>query len=102
MKRLAIVVSIGAVILGGIIFIKDEKVVYKQGETQIQEIEVETLQKRIEDATTASSTEIEREAQKAFEKRKAQMLTEIELQETRKYRAEIEAREEKLEEQVSL
>ena len=65
-------------------------------------VEVETLEKRIEDALTASSTEIETEAQKAFEEKKLQMQKEIELEVTRAYRAEIEAREATLEAEVSL
>lgn len=62
--------------------------------------EVATLEKRIADAQTASSSAIETEAQKAYEARKQEMLTEIELEVTREYKKEIEAREVQLEKAV--
>jgi hypothetical protein len=104
MKHLVIGVIVIGLILGGITYTKKDKIQYTKGDTQIVEktVEVETLQKRIDDAIHASSTAIESEAQKAFETKKMQLQTEIELEVTRAYRAEIEERESKLEEQVSL
>lgn len=105
MKRLAIVVIAVGLILGGIYTIKDKGTIeYIQGETQVVEktVEVETLRKRIDEAIIASSTEIESEAQKAYNETKEQEQKKIELQVTSQYRAEIEKREAELEEQVSL
>lgn len=103
-KHIAIVIVVGLA-LGGVALIKkDSPIEYIQGETQVVEktVEVETLQKRIGDAITASSTDIETQAQNAYNETKAQAQKEVELEVTRKYRAEIEAREAELEEQVSL
>ena len=103
-KHIAIVIVVGLA-LGGVALIKkDSPIEYIQGETQVVEktVEVETPQKRIGDAITASSTDIETQAQNAYNETKAQAQKEVELEVTRKYRAEIEAREAELEEQVSL
>ena len=103
-KHIAIVIVVGLA-LGGVALIKkDSPIEYIQGETQVVEktVEIETLQKRIDDAITASSTDIETQAQNAYNETKAQAQKEVELEVTRKYRAEIEAREAELEEQVSL
>lgn len=106
MKQVLLLVMIGiGLALGGVALInKGSTVEYIQGETQVVEktVEVETLQKRIDDAITASSTDIETQAQNAYNETKAQAKKEVELEVTRKYRAEIEAREAELEEQVSL
>jgi len=62
--------------------------------------EVATLERRILDAQNASSTDIEREAQAAYEAKKQEILTSIELEVTREYKKEIEAREVELEKEV--
>lgn len=100
-KHIAIVIVLG-VILGGIALTKPKTVEYIQGETHVVEKTVETLQKRVDEAITASSTEIEIEAQKAYTEAKEQAQKEVELIVTSQYRKEIEEREAQLEEQVSL
>lgn len=101
MKYIIIAVIVLGVILGGIKFTQPTEYTAPEVVEKEVTIEVETLRKRIDAALTASSTEIENEAQKAFEEKRKQLETEVELDVTRKYRAEIEAREAELEEQVS-
>ncbi len=62
--------------------------------------EVESLDKRITDAQSASSTEIETAAQAAYQSKKEQMLKEIELRERKKYEAELQAERIQLEKEV--
>ena len=105
MKQVIILVTVvGLIAISWRYYAQEEVIEYIQGETQVVEktVEVETLQKRIGDAITASSTDIETQAQNAYNETKAQAQKEVELEVTRKYRAEIEAREAELEEQVSL
>lgn len=63
-------------------------------------LEVSELSKRIEEAQTASSTEIEEAAKRAYDTEKSRLMTEVELNVTRAYREEIEDREAVLEESV--
>lgn len=95
-----------AVILGVWYFNPFASQVYVAPETKtiekIVEVETETLQKRIDNALTASSTDIETAAQAAYEEKKEKMRKEVELSVTTQYRKEIEEREARLEEQVSL
>ena len=103
MKYITLVIVLG-VILGGIAYYKGSVQTYTAPEVVEKNVtvEVETLQKRIDDALTASSTEIETESKKAFDEKQKQLKTEVELNVTRKYRAEIEKREAELEDKVSL
>lgn len=71
-------------------------------EVVTHEVPVDALTKRIQDAQTASSSAIEAQAKAAYDEEKQRLLLEIELQVTRDYRKEIENRESKLEENVSL
>jgi len=103
-KIIAIGVVIGIVGLGVVTwksYILEGTVQYVQGEVVEKEVTVSDLEKRISDAISASSTAIETEASKAYEEKKTQMHKEVELQVTRAYKAEIEARETKLEKEVS-
>lgn len=68
---------------------------------KVVEKEVPTLDKRIADAISASSTEIEATAQKAYEEARTKAEKEIALRITTEYRKEIEEMEASLEEQVS-
>lgn len=82
------------VILGGIaVLLKPEKVVFTAPEVVEKEVtvEVETLDKRIQEALHASSTEIEIEAKKAYQYAKEQMELEIKTEIRDAYLAEIEA-----------
>lgn len=63
-------------------------------------VEVETLDKRISDAITASSTDIETASQKAYEDMKTQMRKEIELQVRTAYENELKAKRIELEKEV--
>lgn len=65
------------------------------------EVEVDALSERIENALADAETNIAAEAQKAAEAKRTQLEKQIELEVTRAYREEIEAREAQLEEEVS-
>lgn len=103
MKYVTIVIVL-IVILGGIAYYKGSVSTYTAPEVVEKkvEVEVEPLEKRIENALNASSTQIEAEAKKAYDEKRAQLETEVELNVTRTYRAEIEKRESELEDKVSL
>jgi len=94
------------VILGVGIYIFPQTEEYRATITEVvtQEVvtEVDALEKRVTEAQSASSTEIEQAAQKAYDDEKKRMLTEIELMVTREYRKEVEAKEAELESSVSL
>ena len=96
-KYIAPVLVLGA-ILGGIA-LKGSRVEYVNTETVVEK-EVPTLEKRIETAITASSTEIEAEAQKAYEAAKKNAENEIALRITTEYKKEIEQKETDLEKEV--
>jgi hypothetical protein len=68
--------------------------------TQEVEKEVDALSKRIADAQSASSTEIETQSKKAYEDKKNLMLKEIELKVRKQYEAELEAERVQLEKEV--
>lgn len=102
MKKAIIgVVAIG-VVLSAIIMYSPKSVEYIQGEKEIveKEVTISELEKRIADAISASSTDIERKAQAAFQEKKLQLEKEIELSVTRQYKKEIEARETTLEKET--
>lgn len=99
MKQVIILVTVvGLIAISWRYYAQEEVIEYIQGETQVVEktVEVETLQKRVDEAITASSTEIEIEAQKAYTEAKEQIQKEIELNVTTQYRKEIEEREAQL------
>lgn len=103
-KYIIVAVIVCGVILGGIALKSNEveefvapAVVEK---LVTQEVEVETLQKRIDDAITASSTDIESASQKAYEDMKTQMRKEIELQVRTAYENELKAKRIELEKEV--
>lgn len=103
MKYVITIIVLGA-ILGGIALKKSQPNEYVNAAPEVvtKEVvrEVQTLEMRIADAQNASSTDIENEAQAAYEAKKQQMLTEIELKITTQYKKEIEARETQLEKEV--
>lgn len=98
MKKYIAPVLVLGVILGGIA-LKGSRVEYVNTETVVEK-EVPTLEKRIETAITASSTEIEAEAQKAYEAAKKNAENEIALRITTEYKKEIEQKETDLEKEV--
>lgn len=63
-------------------------------------VEVETLSKRITDAQSASSTEIENAAQAAYEAKKEQLLKEVELKVRTDYENELKSKRIELEKEV--
>lgn len=103
MKPLVISVIGLAVILGGITLTKPKAIKYEQVETIVEKtVEVETLQKRIDDAITASSTDIELKAKEAYEETKKQAQKTIELEVRTKYENELKAKRIELEKETKV
>ena len=102
MKKYIIPVIVLGAVLGGIA-LNNKAIEYVQGEPveKIVEKEVPTLEMRIADAISASSTATEAVAKKAYEEAKEQAETEIALRVTTEYRKEVEKKEAELEEKVS-
>lgn len=69
--------------------------------TETVEVTVNELEKMIQDAKTASSSEIEVRARNAYEATKKQAELEVELSVRAEYRKQLEAEENKLMEEVS-
>jgi len=94
----AVVVVVG--IAGALWFSQKGSTHTYQNIIQTQEVEkrveVDALQKQVNDALTASSTAIEERAKNAYNAAKRQAEVEIELEVTAKYRAQLEAREKEL------
>lgn len=103
MKRLAIVVIVLA-ILGGIAYFYSSVEEYTAPEVVEKEVpvEVDTLQKRINDAKAAEEMNIEAKAYKAYLESREQQEKEVELKVTNEYKKEIDAHIQKLEKEVSL
>lgn len=97
MKKIIIVAVVVSIIaaLGFLAFVKPKSIVYET-KTETQQVEVDALQKQIEDAITASSTETEAKARKAYDDAKKQAELEIELAVTAQYRKDIEEKEKEL------
>lgn len=97
---IAFVMAVGA---GGIyaVYERLQAPISAQNEVKIEtvEVEVETLSRRVQASQEASKGDIEAKAKEAYDKAVSQALLEIELAETAKYRAEIEAREKELQAQ---
>lgn len=106
MKKIILVIIGLGVILGGIAYkmVKVETITVDKIRTEVVEKvvekEVPTLDKRIADAISASSTDIETKAQQAYEDAKKNAENEIALRITTEYRKEIEAMEVELEKEV--
>ena len=101
MKKIILVVIVLAALTGGYALTQKEPVEYIAPQVIEKEVEVETLQKRIDNAISASSTATEAVAKKAYEEAKEKAETEIALRITTEYRKEVEQREAELEEKVS-
>ena len=90
-----IVLGIGVLLLGIGMMAREEQFEYIKPDTQIvkEEVVVSELETRIEEAKANARMEIEQEAQAAYDATFNQAMLEVELEETTKYRAEIESRE---------
>lgn len=106
MKRVAILVIVLGLILGGIYTYKTktsiEVYVAPEKEIMKETIEVEVLDKRINAALEEAEMETEAKAYKAYTEKRTQLEKEIILEETRAYRKEIEQMESNLEKEISL
>jgi len=101
MKRSVMIVILGVVVLGGITLYKPQTIEITN-EQKTVEVVVPELQKRLQQAITASSTEIENAMEKASREAKASMEKEIEIQVIDKMQLELDAHRETLEKEVSL
>lgn len=103
MKNKIIVAVALVVVAAGAYYAKGStNVIQYQKSVETVEVEVDALQKRLDDALTASSTEIEARANAAYNNAKNKAELETKLQATSAYRAEVEAQEKTLMKQVSL
>lgn len=68
--------------------------------TEVVTKEVDALDKRIQDALTASSTEIEAESQKAYQSKKDMLMKEVELRIRTEYENELKAERIKIEKEI--
>jgi hypothetical protein len=106
MKQLAIVVTV--LVFGGVAYLAATKtstpVEYVAPEVQTveKEVTVPELDKRVTEALSASSTEIQAAMDKAAQEAKESMETEIKLNVNRKMQAELKEQEAKLQDKVSL
>lgn len=103
MKRLAIVVIVLIVCIGGIYF-KPTKIEYKAPEqvTVEKEVMVDALEQAVKDAQTASTTEIEAKAKKAYDEAYAQEMKKVELRVVAEFGKKLETRQTALEKETSL
>lgn len=95
MKYLIVLAGIVALFVGvaiGSQFVQNKTEYVRTEET----VEVDALETAILNALTASSTDIETHAQKAYDDARAQMEVEIELSVREAYRKGLEAKEEEL------
>jgi hypothetical protein len=104
MKRNLIgIVVIGLALGGAIVVTRTDSIKYEQVETIVEKtVEVETLQKRIDDAITASSTDIELKAKEAYEETKKQAQKTIELEVRTRYENELKAKRIELEKETKV
>jgi len=101
MKRSVMIVILGVVVLGGITLYKPQTIEITN-EQKTVEVVVPELQKRLQQAITASSTEIENAMKKASQDAKDNIEKEIEIQVIDKMQLELDAHRETLEKEVSL
>jgi len=95
------IVILGVVVLGGITLYKPQTIEITN-EQKTVEVVVPELQKRLQQAITASSTEIENAMKKASQDAKDNIEKEIEIQVIDKMQLELDAHRETLEKEVSL
>lgn len=96
MKYIISVAIVVAIVTFGYFATNKEKTIEFTSGNSTTTIQVDALNTAIEQAITASSTEIEASAQKAYEDAKAKMELDIELAVRTKYRKELEKKEQEL------
>ncbi len=103
MKRLAIVVIVLAVILGGIALTRTNKIEYVQNEPVVveKEVEVDALEEAIKTAQNAKSSEIEAIAQKAHDEAYNQEMKKVELEVIKSFGEKLDARQTELEKETN-
>ena len=104
MKRLAIVVIVLAVILGGIALTRTNKIEYVQNEPVVveKEVEVDALEEAIKTAQNAKSSEIEAIAQKAHDEAYNQEMKKVELEVIKSFGEKLDARQTELEKETKV
>jgi predicted S18 family serine protease len=104
MKRLAIVVITAGVILGGITFYRGSQVDYTKTEPQVieKEVQVDALDTAIKDAQKLKKEEMESIAQKAYDESLSNQMNKVELEVVTNFKKQMEERQSKLEDKISL
>ena len=102
MKRLAIAVTVVAVIFGGIALTKNSTVEYVAPEVIVEEkeVQVDALEKAIRDAQDAKESDIKATAQKAYDEAFTQEMKKIELQVISDFGKKLDARQIELEKET--
>ena len=105
MKRLAIAVTVVGVILGGIALTQVGTVEEYVAPVEVvveKEVQVDALDKAIQEAQSAKKEEIESVAQKAYEDAKTQELKKIELDVIKTFGEKLDARQVELEKETKV
>lgn len=104
MKRLAIVVIVAGIILGGILLLKPQVVQYTNPEPQVVEkaVEVDALDKSIKDAQEAKKSEIEETAQNAYDAAYDQEMKKVELEVIQQFNEKLDVRQVELEKETKV
>jgi predicted outer membrane protein len=103
MKRILVLTLVGVGILLAGLYISTDTIVEKS-EPEIIEREtvVSELEKRVSEAQNANLSDVQAKADSAYEEAYNQAMKEIELEVTKLYREEIEAKETELEKDVGI
>jgi hypothetical protein len=106
MRTIAYIAIVAGVGVLALTFIPVTETITNVPEIMVREVEKEVVKSelgtRVEDAQKAAEAEIEAAAKKAYDAARNQALKEIELEVTSTYRKEVEAKEEALEQDLSL
>ena len=97
MKKVAILVIVLGVILGGIVLTKKETVVYQNAEPTVVEKEVDALQTEILKAQDSKKSEIEAKAQQAYQEAYDYEMQKVELEVIKASKTRLEERQKELE-----
>jgi hypothetical protein len=104
MKRLAIVVIVLAVILGGIALPRPTKVEFVNTEPTVveKEVQVDALEQAIKDAQDAKEGDIKTTAQKAYDEAYSQEMKKVELEVIKSFGEKLDARQIELEKETKV
>jgi len=105
MKRVAILVIIGAMVLGGIYATtKPSTLIIENTEPTVveKEVQVDALDKAVTDAQAVAQHEIETKAQQAYDEAYAQEMKKVELEVIKDFNTKLDARQVELEKETQV